>query len=61
MVSSSLFIPYFMTLSVSDDRLIYEWQIGKDLEGSGHGLFEVLTQHLSRGADIKHVKLREDC
>jgi hypothetical protein len=28
--------------------------IGRDLEGSGHGLIEVLYQHLFRGTEENH-------
>lgn len=34
-------------VSVTDVRMIDKWWIGKDLEGRGHGLIEVLSQHSS--------------
>jgi hypothetical protein len=31
-----------------------EWRSGKNFEGSGGGLMEVVTQHLSGGAEENH-------
>jgi hypothetical protein len=37
----------FMTLTASNGRISDERWIGKQLEGIGHGLMEVLTRYLS--------------
>jgi hypothetical protein len=38
----------------SNERVTEERWIGKDLEGRGHGLIEVLSEHLPRGTEENH-------
>jgi hypothetical protein len=40
----------------SDNKKTDERQTGKDLEGNGHGLIEVLSQDLPRGAGENYEK-----
>jgi hypothetical protein len=40
---------------VSDGKIIQElWLIGKDLEGIGRGLVEVMSRHLTVGTEEDH-------
>jgi hypothetical protein len=42
----------------SNGRVIGEWWIRKDLEGSRHGFIEVLSRHLPREIEENHEKLQ---
>jgi hypothetical protein len=48
-------IGWFMNDELND-RMIYEWWIGKDMEGSGHGQIECTIWHLCGGTEENHKK-----
>jgi hypothetical protein len=39
---------------------VNEWLNGKDLEGSGHSLIEVVSQYMSRGIEKSHEKSQSE-
>jgi hypothetical protein len=43
-----------LDLTAQNERIINEFGTGKDLEGSGHGLIEVLSQHVTKGTRKNH-------
>jgi hypothetical protein len=45
---------YFLVSVASNGRIIVGWLIGMDLEGSGHGLNEVLSQNMSGRTEKNH-------
>jgi hypothetical protein len=46
--------------SVTSDKNMHKCWIGKGVGGSGHGLIEVLFQHLSGGTEENHKNLSQD-
>jgi hypothetical protein len=40
----------------SDDRMVDDWWIAKNLEGGGRGLFELLSRNFPIGSEENHEK-----
>jgi hypothetical protein len=59
---SHRFLCYTMTLSASpyDDGMTDECWTGKNLEGRGHDLIKVLSQHFPGGIEETHGNLSQD-
>jgi hypothetical protein len=44
----------------SSDRMIYEWKIGKDMEGHIRGLMKGLSQHLPGWTEENYENFSQD-